>query len=228
MFQALTINDLRVIEAVSAFISGWPEWIPEFDKWSYMQDGEHNFFAETDAPEQEVWDKDMVTAFGKFLVNCEVELCDFWQNVVAEDEEFYTSEVRAKIQEWAESWGFDLTADYYGEEGKALFEKKKANALVIGNEALYRYLASQPEVCQFVAVTNLVPEEWRHWFFEAISTDAPFSWGDNNRTMVTRDRFLDHALKRMEEWEELTENEIEAWKERVEALPEGVYIDLEN
>jgi len=47
--------------------------------------------------------------------------------------------------------------------------------------------------CQFVSATNLVPRGWDHWFWEAISVSAPFTWGDNNRSMVTASSFADHC-----------------------------------
>ena len=39
------------------------------------------------------------------------------------------------------------------------------------------------ETCEFIALTEIVPEAWRNWFYEMISENAPFSWGDNNRTL---------------------------------------------
>ena len=40
-------------------------------------------------------------------------------------------------------------------------------------------------------VSALFPEEWYSWIFDAISSDAPFSWGDTEHTLVTADRFKD-------------------------------------
>ena len=40
-------------------------------------------------------------------------------------------------------------------------------------------------------VSALFPEEWHDWIFDALSSDAPFSWGDTEHTLVTADRFKD-------------------------------------
>lgn len=51
------------------------------------------------------------------------------------------------------------------------------------------------EVCEFVPVSEVVPEEWREWFWAELSEDAPFSWGDNNRSLVTASDFKQHCRK---------------------------------
>ena len=54
------------------------------------------------------------------------------------------------------------------------------------------------ETCEFVPLTSLVPKKWENWFYEAISTNAPFSWGDNNRTLISLNRFYDHCKEVLE------------------------------
>lgn len=41
-------------------------------------------------------------------------------------------------------------------------------------------------------VSALFPDDWRDWIFDAISFDAPFSWGDNDHTLVEAEAFKDH------------------------------------
>ena len=59
-------------------------------------------------------------------------------------------------------------------------------------------------------------------FYESLSNDAPFSWGDNNRTLVTAQRVMNHMVERGmdEEYPEVYNT--------LASLPEGSYIDLEN
>ena len=87
------------------------------------------------------------------------------------------------------------------------------------------------ETCKFVAVSGLIPETWKDWFFPNISDSAPFSWGDNNRTMITKDRFLDHIepiLIDVEVEGDVEEEEREAFVRSIELIPPDVYIDMEN
>ena len=41
-------------------------------------------------------------------------------------------------------------------------------------------------------VSALFPDDWTDWIFDAISSDAPFSWGDNDHTLVDAEAFKDH------------------------------------
>ena len=52
----------------------------------------------------------------------------------------------------------------------------------------------QPQTAKYVELSEIVPSEWETWFFNDLSENAPFSWGDNNRTLVSAERFKDHAL----------------------------------
>ena len=51
--------------------------------------------------------------------------------------------------------------------------------------------------------------------------DHDFSWGDNNRSLVSKERFID-AL------ENIDDLDLEAVIAEVNALPPGTYIDLEH
>jgi len=77
-------------------------------------------------------------------------------------------------------------------------------------------------MCEFVSSTDLVPRGWHDWFWEAISENAPFSWGDNNRSMVTASSFADHCEKRLED-----SPKVKRFLKKVRALRE-MYIDLES
>lgn len=82
----------------------------------------------------------------------------------------------------------------------------------------------------FVEATELVPNEWQDWFWGLISENAPFSWGDNNRTMITASSFADHCencLDTLCEDEGISQEEIAEFLDKVRSLGE-TYVDLEN
>ena len=85
----------------------------------------------------------------------------------------------------------------------------------------------KPEIqeCRFVAATDLVPKKWTGWFWEGFSSNAPFSWGDNNRSMITVARFVTHAQ------ETFGEDDIKGfdkWVKETLMLGELLYVDLES
>lgn len=94
------------------------------------------------------------------------------------------------------------------------------------------------ETCKYIESTELIPDNW-DWFFCAISENAPFSWGDNNRTMVSPERFLNHCEDVFEFHEEVDEDEKDIFVKRLKTLIRlddasradggmGIYIDLEH
>lgn len=89
----------------------------------------------------------------------------------------------------------------------------------------------QTETVEFIEVTDLVPAAWGMWFYGAISCDAPFSWGDNNRTLVTTSRFKDHCEEILEgvveDMDDVEQAEVENFLKMLGDLGE-TYIDLEN
>lgn len=91
-------------------------------------------------------------------------------------------------------------------------------------------LVSKRKTCEFIEVSALVPAHWRSWFWGTISEDAPFSWGDNNRSLVTAcdfrrhcdDRLLDAAANHGARQED-----IDQFLNLLKYLGE-IYLDLEN
>lgn len=85
------------------------------------------------------------------------------------------------------------------------------------------------ETCRFIPVSSVVPAAWRSWFWQLVSEDAPFSWGANNRTLVTASAFFDHCSARLDDAGESQkrQREITKWLEFVSSLGE-TYIDLES
>jgi len=83
---------------------------------------------------------------------------------------------------------------------------------------------------EIIEVTSLVPKEWVNWFYGLISENAPFSWGDNNRTLVTASRFHTHVFGCLDlaiEDEDVSQEDVDSFLEMLEGLGE-TYIDLEN
>lgn len=85
----------------------------------------------------------------------------------------------------------------------------------------------QINTCRFVTVNDLIPDSW-DWFFEAVGEDAPFSWGDNNRSLVDVDTFYRHCELRILGEGYTADCAVRAWLKKVAAIPPDVYIDLEN
>ena len=92
------------------------------------------------------------------------------------------------------------------------------------------------ETCEFVPATSLVPRNWASWFWSAFSENAPFTWGDNNRSLVDFESFIEHAAGTFSNGEDLSVQGNRAFKRwlgkmaeyRDEAKHGPVYIDLEN
>ena len=51
-------------------------------------------------------------------------------------------------------------------------------------------------------VSMILPPEWKDWVWTAISEGAPFSWGDNNHTLVDPLDFGDHLQDVIEVWKD--------------------------
>jgi hypothetical protein len=79
------------------------------------------------------------------------------------------------------------------------------------------------QTCEFIPVSKVVPQ-WlaKKDFWENISDGAPFSWGDNNRTLVTASRFADHCQYLVGQTKKA-----QSFMRKLERLGD-TYIDLEN
>ena len=45
---------------------------------------------------------------------------------------------------------------------------------------------------EYVGVWQIIPEEWNSWVWDALTEDAPFSWGDNIHSLVDPRDFANH------------------------------------
>jgi len=98
------------------------------------------------------------------------------------------------------------------------------------------------EAVEFIPVSSVVPGEWTEWFWETFTEDAPpFTWGDNNRSLVTAARFKAHvksaipvvptntdesAFKLVDNYG-ITHREYRDFMDELTALGD-TYIDMEN
>jgi hypothetical protein len=101
-------------------------------------------------------------------------------------------------------------------------------------ELLKKTLQDMVESCEYVPASELVPEDWVGWFWSIIADNAPFSWGDNNRTLIDMTTFYNHVDDRLEEsdFAPTQWKEIERWKKWLTEIADEaggvVYIDMEN
>lgn len=96
------------------------------------------------------------------------------------------------------------------------------------------------EIARFIPASELLEEEWRGWFWSAVSESSPpFSWGDNNRSLVSAERFLAHlesikfsdAMVGLADYDDTDRlPKPESWEKFLERLRglHDIYIDLEN
>lgn len=92
------------------------------------------------------------------------------------------------------------------------------------------------QTCKFIDISDIVPNDWKPWFFGQISQDAPFSWGDNNRTLVSPERFREHYLEMLDitiAGDDSLADDVEKYQDAfLDILSylevNQIYIDLEN
>ena len=85
---------------------------------------------------------------------------------------------------------------------------------------------------RYVGVTQIIPDSWGDWIWTGLSEGAPFSWGDNNHSLVDAFSFKNH----LEDVLDYHEDEIKSIKEYREAVFDTlqylensqIYIDLEE
>jgi hypothetical protein len=78
------------------------------------------------------------------------------------------------------------------------------------------------QTCEFISATAIVPRDWDKWFWAVIADNAPFSWGDNNRSMVTACDFARHCEERLDD-----SPKVKRFLNKLHALGD-MYIDLES
>jgi len=85
----------------------------------------------------------------------------------------------------------------------------------------------------YVNSTEIIPKEWNNWFWTALSDSSTITFGDNDYSLVSADRFLceleiilDDVLEDFKD-EYYTEEQVNSIKETIADLIEkDVYINL--
>jgi len=84
----------------------------------------------------------------------------------------------------------------------------------------------QKETCEFIPAVSIVPRKWDKWFWTLFTEDADFSFGDNNRSLITAERFADHC-RDLDLVENSSRKEVDKFMTMLTELDQ-TYIDLEN
>jgi len=88
------------------------------------------------------------------------------------------------------------------------------------------------EDVKHVAMSQIIPEDWDHWFYAALSQSSNFTWGDANFTLVHADRFMDEMEYILDGEAEMGHNIAEHREAVVDTLNylsnKNIYIDLES
>lgn len=84
------------------------------------------------------------------------------------------------------------------------------------------------QAAPYVPASDIFKDQGNAWdlFFNG---EPDCTWGDNNRTLVTPETIsncLDECLECADD--QATEDEVATVKKRLESIPQGVYVDLEN
>ena len=92
----------------------------------------------------------------------------------------------------------------------------------------------KPQTAKFVPVSEIIPQGWDCWFYTAISENSPFSWGDNNRTLIDAISFGHHVEDVLDVEssfgnESITETKRKTFFDILSELgKKRIYVDLEN
>lgn len=88
------------------------------------------------------------------------------------------------------------------------------------------------EEVKHVAMSQIIPEDWEHWFYAALSQSSNFTWGDANLTLVHAHRFMDEMKDILDGEDEMGHNIAEHRGAVIETLKylseNNIYIDLES
>jgi hypothetical protein len=93
------------------------------------------------------------------------------------------------------------------------------------NEKTFALLAKVKTI-QIVEIGTILPKWWDGLVWEMFADKAPFTWGDNNRSLISVERFVAHLRNSLTTYPK--KEVLETFVKELENLPSGTYIDLEN
>ena len=91
----------------------------------------------------------------------------------------------------------------------------------------------QIDTLKSVGVSQIIPEQWQDFIWTGLSDDAPFSWGDNNHSLVDAFSFGDHLDSVLDYYEDDYSEQIKEYRpavfDTINYLESNkIYIDLEE
>ena len=84
----------------------------------------------------------------------------------------------------------------------------------------------------YVHISDIVPSSWEGWFYTLVSETAPFTWGDNDVSLITADSFRNYCEKILVSFEDdeqdgnAPQQEINDFLTRLRGLG-NIYVDME-
>ena len=83
------------------------------------------------------------------------------------------------------------------------------------------------QAVQFVQVETIIPEEWSEWFWMSLSESSTITFGDNDFSLISAERFLDEVKLVLEFEREVDQKEVQQIREKLLACAQQkVYINL--
>jgi hypothetical protein len=84
----------------------------------------------------------------------------------------------------------------------------------------------------YINATDLVPRSWLGWFWTSFSENCPFSFGDNNYTLVDGESFFKHAeqvVSSNEEFEKITPKQKKTFFDELNKIANStVFVNIEG
>jgi hypothetical protein len=102
---------------------------------------------------------------------------------------------------------------------KEILERATSNLIAQG-------ISPKVQACCFVNASDIIPEEITREFWSVLSENAPFSWGDNNKSLVCAID-LAHHLREIEDNFGFPTETLNAILQELDSLEE-TYVDLES
>lgn len=102
---------------------------------------------------------------------------------------------------------------------KEILERATSNLVAQG-------ISPKVQACCFVNASDIIPNEIEREFWRVLSENSPFSWGDNNKSLVCAID-LAHHIREIEENFGIPKETLNNILQELESLEE-TYVDLEN
>jgi hypothetical protein len=79
----------------------------------------------------------------------------------------------------------------------------------------------------YVHAVDIIPKDWNHWFWGALNESSTTTFGDNDYSIVSAERFLDEVEHVLSFSDEVPEEEVANVKAAIEEyIKKDIYINL--